>query len=130
MKRMKADYGTKTALVVFISLIMACGVNAKEIIKQGEFYEIVVTRQIENRAENAIVKTSGKTGYHCNTMYPWKLTIDSQDETKVYKKEDAVEFSERSVVFKVQCKKNCKALLIFSVCNDKQCKMEKVEINL
>ena len=88
-------------------------------------YEIVVAKEKNNVAK---VTTMGKSGYHCNTMYPWKLTVkDKNGKETVYKKNDATAFSEKNVIFKAV---GTTATLKLSVCNDQQCIMKTENITL
>ena len=71
----------------------------------------------------------GKAGFHCNTLYPWKLTVEGgANGAKIYKKKDAKKFSKERVVFEVPYVKGQRAKMKMSVCNDKQCIMHEEKL--
>lgn len=121
----------KTAFSIVTGVLLAgffvcAGAQAaqKRIEKKGEFYELVISSE-KGRTE---IRVQGKNGYHCNTSYPWKLTVGEGDAEQVLKKKQAKKFSEKEVVFVFESKKRA-AKLKMSMCNDKQCKMEKLPLS-
>jgi hypothetical protein len=86
--------------------------------------------KVEKTKEVVKITARGKSGYHCNTLYPWKLTVEGgSNGSKVYKKGDAKKFSKESVVFEVPHIKGQKAKMKMSVCNDKQCIMHEEKLS-
>lgn len=85
---------------------------------------------IEKKGDTTKIVTEGKSGYHCNTLYPWKLTIGEKQKERVYKKRDASEFSEKRVTFSIPKKEGTTGILKLSVCNDKQCIMKTETLKL
>ena len=114
---------------IIIFLMVICGTiiaNEKESIKETNEYKIVVTKD----KERTTISTQGKAGYHCNTLYPWKLTVLGNKGEKSLKKENATDFSERKVTFIVLKEDGKNATLKLSVCNDKQCIMKTEKFSL
>lgn len=106
--------------------------------KTTSYYNIdTQTTSVKGRSVTT-VSVKGKGGFHCNTLYPWKLTLTPDPgitlKQTVLKKKDAAKFSEGIVEFEVKyTPKAGKAIsgkLKFSVCNAKQCKMEVVSLKL
>jgi hypothetical protein len=105
--------------------------------KNASFYTIEISTQKEIKTTAVIVKTTGKAGYHCNTLYPWKLSVTPHSGIKmkntVLKKVDAKTFTKEKVEFHFSYLENSSgpvsAKLKFSVCNDKQCLIEKVPLS-
>ena len=87
--------------------------------------------KVEKTATAVKITATGKSGYHCNTLYPWKLTVTGPENGKstTYKKADAKTFSEEKVVFELPSKKGQKAKMKMSVCNEKQCIMHTQELS-
>jgi uncharacterized protein YaiE (UPF0345 family) len=103
-------------------------VGAQESKKEEKFYQV----KVKASSGKAAVGVVGKNGYHCNTEYPWKLTIiDGSAVKKVYKKIDAKVFGARKVEFEVPytSKGSVQGKLKLSMCDDKQCKMETVKLS-
>jgi len=123
-----------TSLVLMLSFVG----YAKDTTKSGDFYEVKVETRQGGHQTIATVKASPKSGYHCNTQYPWKLTIAEIEGLKtaktVLKKKDAKQFSKDVVIFEVPYSvpqgKEVKGALKFSMCDEKQCKMERLELTL
>ncbi len=89
-----------------------------------------VAVKVVKKAASVQITAEGRGGYHCNTLYPWKLTVKGpQDEKKTYKKADAKKFSEQRVVFEVPSKKGQTAQMKLSVCNEVQCIMHTEELS-
>lgn len=83
-----------------------------------------LTVKVTQTPSTVTVTAKGKSGYHINTLYPWKLIVEGpKGEKKIYKKQDAKQFSEKTVVFEVPHVKGQTAKLKMSVCNDTQCIM-------
>jgi len=125
------------AILVAALVFCATGVtSAAETVKKGAFYEVRVdTTRSANGSMTATITTVGKSGYHCNMLYPWKLVVDQSEGLSVakpvQKKEDAVQFTEKAVVFRFlftasAAVKTLSASLKLSLCDDKQCQMETV----
>ena len=76
------------------------------------------------------ITAKGKSGYHCNTLYPWKVMVEGpESQKKTYKKKEAKVFTKEKVIFEVPRIKGQKAKLKMSVCNDKQCIMHTEELS-
>lgn len=113
---------------IFISAFFAFAVSAhaatadkKSVGASAAEYNVTV----EVQGGKVVITAKGASGYHCNTMYPWKLTAGD----KIYSKKDAAKFAEDAVVFKIAPVKEQKAVLKFSVCNDAQCIMETASLS-
>ncbi len=88
-----------------------------------------VAIKVEKTKETVKITATGKSGFHCNTLYPWKLTVESgNNQQKVYKKEDAKSFTQRKVVFEIPYSKGESGKLKLSVCNDVQCIMHEEKL--
>ena len=109
---------------LLFSFVLISAVSAKE-----KFYEVEV--KLDKAKKTATVMAKGAGGYHCNVDYPWKIkVVEPGSDERVYKKTDAKVFSKESVEFVIPYTHAGKvtALLKLSVCDDKQCRMEKVEL--
>ena len=124
-------------LTAALVLVAATAAVAATVTKSGSFYDVKVTTSGTGGAMIATITTTGKSGYHCNMLYPWKLTIEPSDgvtaEKAKLKKEDAAQFKEAGVIFKVaytaaEGAKPVNASLKLSLCDDKQCQMETVPL--
>jgi hypothetical protein len=126
--------------ILAAALVLSAGVAvlAGTVTKTGTFYVVKVATS--GSAGSMVVKitTTGTNGYHCNMLYPWKLTVDPGDGIAVakpkLKKEDAAQFTEAAVVFEVpytatEAAKSVSATLKLSLCDDKQCQMESVALS-
>ncbi len=112
--------------LVLLSFLVAFGAYAAAADKKPmgtTAKEYAVTTAVKNG--KVVITAKGQGGYHCNTLYPWKLTVSD----KTYTKKDAAKFAEDGVVFKIAPVKDQKATLKFSVCNDKQCIMETASLS-
>ena len=110
-------------LYVSIAAFAVNGAEKKNMVEANEY-------SIEISKANALFKvaTKGRGGFHCNTMYPWKLTVkNGNGKETVYKKKDAKEFGEKGVSFLVN---GTEGTLKFSVCNDQQCIMKTEKLTL
>lgn len=123
---MKSMLSVVATMAIFAVGIQCAPAEAagKKVEKAGDFYSVTVSSQ-KGKTQ---LRVEGKNGYHCNTSYPWKLTLGEGAEQKVLKKEHARKFTEKEVVFTFDGE-NSKALLKMSMCNDKQCKMEKIPLS-
>ena len=123
----------KTALLILIGFLVATQLVAGE--KKGakggttqKPKELEV--KVEKKKSVVRIMAVGKAGYYCNTLYPWKLTVEGASKgKKVYKKNDAKKFSKEAVVFEVPYVKGQKAKMKMSVCNDKQCIMHEENLS-
>jgi hypothetical protein len=126
-------------LLAALALLTAAVSYAAVTKTAGSFYEIrVETARAAGSTMHAIITTVGKNGYHCNMLYPWKLTVGQGDgisvSKPVMKKPDAEKFTESAVVFRVpytatDAVKTMSASLKLSLCDDKQCQMETVALS-
>jgi hypothetical protein len=130
--------GMLTILVAMAVLLAATVAISATVKKSGSFYDVKVVTSGSADAMVATITTTGKIGYHCNMLYPWKLTIEPGDGLTVakpkMKKEDAAQFTEAGVVFKVpytatESATTVNAALKLSLCDDKQCQMETVALS-
>ena len=132
----------KVTFRVFSLIVVLLGLSLSSLLLAGEKAPGEKTKGIDN-AEYKVqvevknggvrISTIGKSGYHCNTLYPWKLTVLGKDKKEtVFKKTDAKLFSEENVVFEVPSKKAAplEATLKLSVCNDQQCIMKTEKLKL
>lgn len=86
--------------------------------------------KVEKTAAAIMVTAKGESGYHCNTLYPWKMTVEGPGgQQLVYRKQDAKVFSEKAVVFELPRAAGQKARLKMSVCDEKQCLMHTEELS-
>jgi hypothetical protein len=126
-------------LAAVLVLGAAAAAFATPVVTSGSFYEVrVETARAADGSMTATITTVGKTGYHCNMLYPWKLTLNPGDgitlSKPVLKKQDAAQFAETGVVFRVpytaaDTAKTVTASLKLSLCDDKQCQMETVALS-
>lgn len=126
-KMLKVGLGALLALLVATQLLAgAKGSGAKAHPAQKK--EFVV--KVEKSNEVVRITVTGKLGYQCNTLYPWKLTVEGLvDGEKVYKKSDAKQFSKEAVVFEVPYIKGQMARMKISMCNDTQCIMHEEKLS-
>jgi len=128
------------AVLVLAALFVAGSLATAAITKSGSFYTVKVETSGSGDSRVAKITTVGKNGYHCNKLYPWKLTVEPGPgvtmDKKVFKskKGEAKTFSEAKVVFAVPYKvqdgaKNVSAKLKISLCDEKQCQMETVKLS-
>jgi len=127
--------GTLAIVVAGAILVGSLAVSAA-VTKKGEFYKVTVTTTAKGDAITATVKAVGTNGYKPNKAYPWKLTVTPGDGVtmakKVFKKGDA-QLTEKAAVFKIPYTaksdvKSVSAVLKLSMCDPKQCQMEKVKL--
>lgn len=115
-----------SGFVVAIGMLSVAAVGAGERSSKIEAKEYEIA--VKKNSGKFDVTTVGRSGYHCNTMYPWKITTRTNNgKEKIYKKKDAKVFGEKSVSFLVD---GTEATLKFSVCNDQQCVMKTETIKL
>jgi hypothetical protein len=114
--------------MLFLMTIVALSATAGETEGASSKKELEV--KVDKTATTVKITATGKSGYHCNTLYPWKLTVDGPGQEKtVYRKKDAKAFSKDAVVFQVPYKKGQKAEMKMSVCNDAQCIMHTEKLS-
>jgi hypothetical protein len=133
-----SKFGILTILVATAALLAATVAFAATVKTSGPFYDVKVVTSGSAGAVVATITTTGKNGYHCNMLYPWKLTVEpgnglTIDKPKL-KKEDAAQFTEAGVIFKVpytaaESATVVNAALKLSLCDDKQCQMETVALS-
>jgi len=130
--------GILTILVAAAVLLAATVASTATRGKSGLFYDVKVVTSGSAGSMVATITTTGKNGYHCNMLYPWKLTVEPAVGTTVakpkLKKEDAAQFTEAGVIFKVpytaaRSATVVSAALKLSLCDDKQCQMETVALS-
>ncbi len=124
--------------IIFLSfLIVHPSLYAKPVYKSNPYYDIhIITKTLENKT-HATITVNGKSGYYCNTLYSWKLSLDPKPgivlDKKIFKNRDAKKFSKAAVIFEVpyviEPKQKISATLKFSVCSEKQCLIEKVPLS-
>jgi hypothetical protein len=137
---MKA-FAQKSALfpTVLAGLFLAAslagpGSWASTVKKESSFYVLEVKTAIQGQQKVATITVKGKGGFYCNTLYPWKLTLKpaagATVDKDVYRKADATKFEKAAVVFSVPFAApgggKVAAELKLSMCNPKQCQMDKV----
>lgn len=113
-------------MVVLLSFVFSIGAHAAAADKKpvgASAKEYTVNAAVKDG--KVVITAKGLAGYHCNTLYPWKVTVTD----KTYTKKDAAKFAEDGVVFKIDPVKDQKATLKFSVCNDAQCIMETAALS-
>lgn len=124
------------ALVLGLCALPELAGAEKQADKSGAFYEVDLKTTKGKTESVTTITAKGKGGFHCNTLYPWKLTIEPEAgivvNQTIYKKKDAKTFSDKAVAFDVKYTpksgKSISAKLKLSVCDDKQCKMETVSL--
>ncbi|MFO8070659.1 MAG: hypothetical protein R6V85_02180 [Polyangia bacterium] len=107
--------------------------------QKGSFYAVEVTTATDDGGDVvATIEASGRGGYHCNTLYPWKLTVEAPDgvqlSKKKFRKNDASQFGESKVVFRVPYRTSgragqIRAELKMSFCDEKQCQMKTLDLS-
>lgn len=129
---MKSWCSEKKPMAVAALVIAAFGAagatRAGDVAKSTDFYELTIATGEQNDVRTATITVVGRGVYHCNTQYPWKLTVTEKGVEKIYKKADAKEFSEKGVSFVVPYADAVKAALKLSMCSAEQCKMETVPL--
>ena len=129
--------GMLAILVAAFALLAVTAAFAEPVTTSGSFYSVKVVTSGSGDSRVAKITTTGKSGYHCNMLYPWKLTIAPATGITVakteLKKADAKDFTEAAVVFEVPYTvtdgaTNVTAVLKLSLCDDKQCQMETVAL--
>ena len=130
--------GILAILVATLVLSAAAASLAATVTTSGTFYDVKVVTTGSGGAMLATITTTGKNGYHCNMLYPWKLTVAPGDGITVpkpmMKKDDAKQFKETAVIFEVpytaeDSATTLTAALKLSLCDDKQCQMETVALS-
>ena len=126
-----------TIAAVLALLISLAALHAKPTVKSNPYYDVKVTTQTQEKRTLATITVTGKSGYHCNTLYAWKLRLEPEPgialQKKVLRKRDAKKFSKEAVIFEVPYNRGpnqkISATLKFSVCNEKQCLIEKIPLS-
>jgi hypothetical protein len=128
--------GSLAIVVAAVVLVGSLAVSAG-VAKSGEFYKVTVTTAANGDSVTATVKAVGTNGYKPNQAYPWKLTVTPGAGVtmakKVFKKADA-KLTPKATVFTVPYTatadaKAISAELKLSMCDPKQCQMEKVKLS-
>lgn len=131
---------TKKTILLALSAIfifsMSTAALAGVVKKSSDFYEVTVNTSGKASKKVATVKVVGVKGYHPNKLYPWKLEINASENIKIektiYKKKDAKKFNKDVVIFEVPYemvkKGKVSAVIKLSLCDDKQCKADKVAL--
>lgn len=120
---------TATLLASILVLpLVACAGDATH---EGDVFSVLVKTAGKGEKGSATVRVTGKAGYHCNTLYPWKLTLRTAKGEKVIKKDQAKVFSEPKVQFELTdiSLSATKAELKLSMCNEKQCQNKTVDLS-
>ena len=134
---------TLFVLTLALTFAGASVASAAPIVKKGAFYKVEISVSGKGDSKVAKIKVTGVKGYHCNLLYPWKLTFEAPEgvtfEKAKYKagpkiKKDATAYGEDAIVFTVPYKASAgagtiNAKLKLSLCDDKQCQMETVSIS-
>ena len=119
-------------------LVAASATSAAVVNKAGSFYKIKIETSGDGDNRTAVITVTGTKGYHCNKLYPWKLTLKPAEGITVkkttFKKGDATKFAQKAVIFTVPYSasdgaKTVTAKLKLSLCDDKQCQMESVNLS-
>lgn len=122
----------------FLLLVAASATSAAVVDKAGSFYKIKIETSGDGDSRTAVITVTGTKGYHCNKLYPWKLTLKPSEGITLkkiqFKKGDATKFAEKAVVFTVPYMADAKAKTVtaklkLSLCDDKQCQMESVNLS-
>ena len=133
---------TRTIVVmlafVFGSMVVSRQVCGEVSTKTSSFYVIKIETSTKDAKNLARITVTGKGGYHCNMLYPWKLKLKPGDgiafDKAVYRKKDTEKFTKEEVVFAVSYTAKPGAQLLadlkLSVCNDKQCQIETASLTI
>jgi len=136
--------GTPVVISMALFFCAASTARAAAVTKTGAFYTIKIQTAGQGDSVVATITVTGIKGYHCNLLYPWKLTIGpaegiafEKDKLKAgpNEKKDAAKYGEDGIVFAVPYKlganaaKDVTATLKLSLCDDKQCQMESVALS-
>jgi hypothetical protein len=118
--------------------LLFAGASVAGTTKSGSFYQVEVSTKANGDEVVATIKVTGKAGYGCNTLYPWKLTVTPGSGVElaktVFGKVDATKFTKQAVIFEVRYVARAgagpmAAKLKLSGCDDKQCQMEQVDLS-
>jgi hypothetical protein len=124
-----ATFTTVTLFAAILVLpLVACAGDATQ---EGDVYAVSTKTSGKGDKGAVTVTVTGKDGYKCNILYPWKLTLRDPTGEKVVKKDQAKVFSESKVQFDLGdiSLGATKAQLKLSVCNDKQCQNKTVDLS-
>jgi len=123
-------------IALAVAAILA-GSSAAGTGKEESFSRVEVKTQANGDQVVATVKVTGRGGFGCNLLYPWRLTLTPGPGVEMpkttYGKGDAKVFTRDAVIFEVRYSAGAsageiKARLRLSVCNEKQCQMEQVDL--
>lgn len=104
----------------------------------GKLHHVEVKTEVNGDDVVTTIRVTGRGGYGCNTLYPWRLTVTPGQGVEMPKttfgKGDAKRFTREAVVFVVRYEASAgageiKAQLRLSVCNVKQCLMDRVYLS-
>lgn len=131
------------SVLILFSCLFVFSANANKPVfhKKTDIYSVnaKIQKLKNNTSYVAIIQIEPSSKLHCNLEYPWKVKILSTEHINtskaVFKKEDAQKISPKEVMFKIpfETKSMGKKLDLqvkFSMCDDKQCFMEKITISL
>lgn len=125
------------AIIVGVAILMGGLAVSAAVAKSGEFYKVSVTTVVKGDAVTATVKAEGTNGYKPNQAYPWKLTVTPGEGVTMAKttftKAD-LKLSPKDAVFTVPYTAAAGAQAVgaelkLSMCDAKQCQMEKVKLS-
>lgn len=134
---------TLFVMTLALAFAGASSASAAPVVKTGAFYKVKIEVSGQGDSKVAKITVTGIKGYHCNLLYPWKLTLEASQGVTVEKakykagpkvKKDATAYGEDAIVFTVPFKatdgaKAVNAKLKLSLCDDKQCQMETVSLS-
>jgi len=124
--------------VMVVAALLVAQTSAAKTTKSGSFYKVEISTKATGDDVVATIKITGKGGYGCNTLYPWKLTVTPGSGVEMAKtvlgKVDAAKFGKAAVIFEVRYVARAgagpmAAKLKLSGCDDKQCQMEQVDLS-
>jgi E3 ubiquitin-protein ligase DOA10 len=124
-------------LMCFLLFLFSVSLHADTDDKENPYYDVQITTTVQKKNTLATIKISGKSGYHCNTLYRWKLYLKTiprvVSKKKTLENRDAKQFTKEAVIFEVPYmngpKEKISAKLKFSVCSEKQCLIEKIDLS-
>ncbi|MDJ0761975.1 MAG: hypothetical protein QNJ97_03210 [Myxococcota bacterium] len=127
---MKRIFKIASIAIVVMALPLsadAAGPDAKK--ADDTFFDVKIDTKVVKDKKTATITATGKNGYHCNMLYPWKVSIKSGTdlpEKKVLRKGDAKTFTEKKVVFELTTGTGEVGIeMKMSFCDNKGCKAEK-----
>ncbi len=122
--------------VLFLSVLFMIA-QVPAVTADDPFYSISIEKSMQDGKNAATVTVIGRSGYHTNLAYPWKLTVKPAAgvvlDKEVYTRQDAAQFDENKVVFVVsytgQPAEKMSAELKLNLCNDAECRSAKVPLS-